>query len=126
MEIGELTTRKAHEEGAEIAIRLPETGETSDFVIKVQGIDSKAWRTAQKAAQRAIVKKVADGVAITDFDEFELNTLVACTIGWTGLAKDGKEYKFTPKRCRELYENAPHVRDQVDTFIGRRVNFTKG
>lgn len=126
MELGELTTRQAHESGADITIRLPETGELSDLVITVQGVDSKAWRASQKKAQRDIVRQVADGKTITDFDGFELDALVACTIGWKGLVKDGKEYKFTASRCRKLYEDAPYVRDQVDAFIGKRANFMHG
>ena len=126
MEIGEIETRAAHESGADITIRYPDTLKPSDLVITVQGVDSSSWREASKKSQRELISIISRGESIESTDSFELDALVSCTLGWKGLTKDGKAYKFSAKRCRALYENAPNIRDQVDKFIGTRANFTQG
>ena len=55
-----------------------------------------------------------------DTDKFVTDALVACTIGWRGT-----DEKFTKKLCRELYEKAPFVKEQIDSFMVDRSNFTK-
>jgi len=120
MELGELLTREAHEAGAECKIKGPD-GKLTDLVITVRGVDSKEWRKANKDAQRDALRAAANGKPV-DVDEVGL--LVSATIGWHGLVNEGKEYKFSEKRCRQLYEDAPYIRDQVDQFVGKRSNFT--
>ena len=126
MDFNELATADAHEAGAEVVIRHPVTGKPTDVVIRVQGLDSKAWRKAQKDMQRKIIKAMADGSAVEDTSEYEIEALVSITLGWDGIVKDGKPFTFSKKRCKELYLSSPPVRDQVDAFVGKRANFTKG
>lgn len=124
MDFSELATAESHERGADVEIRHPLTGEKTDVVIKVQGVDSRAWRAHQKKMQRDMLACIADGNM--DTAEIEVDALVNVTLGWEGIVKDGKPYPFNKKNCRKLYLDAPHVRDQVDAFIGKRANFTKG
>ena len=44
MDINQLFTAEAHEEGAEIRIKSPLDGAETDFYITLQGIDSKTYR----------------------------------------------------------------------------------
>lgn len=126
MDFAELATAEAHEAGAEVVIRHPVTGKPTDVKIRVKGLDSGAWRKAQKDMQRQILKAMSDGDAIDDTAEYEIDALVSITLGWEGIEKDGQEYKFSKKRCKELYTESPPVKDQVDAFVGKRANFTKG
>ena len=36
----------------------------------------------------------------------------------------GEELKFSTERAREMDAGAPYIRDQVDSFVAKRVNFT--
>ena len=125
MDISELCTAGAHNEGAEITIIHPVTREKTDLKITLLGIDSKAWRKAQKDMQRKVLAALANKSEI-DEDEIEVEALAAVTTEWTGLVKDGQPVKFTKAACKALYKDAPAVRDQVDRFIGDRRNFIKG
>lgn len=125
MELSSLETASIHEAGAEVTILHPVTREATDFKIRVMGMDSKAWRKEKKRLERQILSRAASGEEI-DTDELEIDALVNATLGWSGLVKEGKPVKFSKKVCKQLYTEAPTVRDQVDRFIGNRANFTKG
>ena len=117
MELNSLYTLEEHESGAEVQIRDPATDELTDFFITVQGVDSRAYRTALRAFHRSILDNKDGG---------EIELLAAVTIGWRGLEKNGKEVKFSQKAAKDLYQNAPAVAQQLDQFIANRKNFIKG
>lgn len=128
MEFDSLLTQDAHEEGAEVRIFNPEIGEYTDVYIDVLGPDSKAWRSAVKSMTRELIAKRATKEVLTEDEEItmDIKRLVAVSVGWKGVVKNGQPYDFTKERCEELYTKSPHVRDQVDRFIGDYKNFTKG
>jgi hypothetical protein len=117
MDINTLYTVDAHEEGAEIRIVSPLDGKETNFYISVQGIDSRAYRTAVKAYHRKLLNEEEGG---------EIDLLIAITKGWRGLSDNKKEVKFSASVARAVYENAPDVAVQVDRFVSKRTNFIKG
>ena len=117
MDIKNLYTVEKHEDGAELRVVSPLDGKLTDFYIRIQGIDSKAYRTAVRAYQRKLLAEEEGG---------EAELLAAVTIGWRGL-NDGKaEVEFTKEKALQLYENSPNIATQLDRFLGDRKNFTKG
>ena len=76
MDIKGLYTVEKHEAGAEVRITSPVDGDLTDFYILVQGIDSKAYRSAVIAYQRRLLAEQEGG---------EAELLAAVTIGWRGL-----------------------------------------
>lgn len=122
MNFDDLLTQEAHEEGAEVNIVNPNTGEPTDVYIKVLGPDSREWRKAMKASFRKMVSSSKDEELIED----DIERIASVTIGWRGLTKDGQELEFSHKACKDLYRKSPRVFDQVDRFIGNYRNFTKG
>jgi len=121
MKIADLHSSESHEKGAECPIK-DETGRITPLRIIVKGKDSKAFRMEQRLNRRAILDAMSAG-KLDDIDEEarDIDTLVNLTVGWKGT-----DEKFTKKLCKTLYTKAPYVRDQVDTFIGDRANFTRG
>ena len=114
MNFDELLTQDAHEEGAEVQIVNPNTGQKTDVFIKVLGPDSRAFRVAMKSAIRKLISKSSD----EDEVQNEIEQIASVTIGWRGITKDGKELEFTKKACKQLYAKSPRVLDQVNRFIG--------
>lgn len=117
MDINTLYTVDAHEEGAEIRIVSPLDGKKTDFYISVQGVDSKAYRTAVKAYHRKLLNDEEGG---------EIELIVAITKGWRGLVDGDKEVEFSAENAKSVYENAPDVASQLDRFVANRQNFIKG
>ena len=112
----------------EMAVRHPVTGEPTDAVILVAGVDSEQYQTAQRQAWERRLDRSSQGRAKPTFEEFEqdgLELLVACTLGWRGLVKEGQELAYSPAAARKLYSDPRYVwlRTQVDRFIGDRANF---
>jgi hypothetical protein len=117
MDLLDIETTADHEAGAECRIRSPKTGKPTDFYITVLGPDSKKYREAQGQLYRAIMDKKESGS--TDF-------LAAITTDWRGLTDNKKPVAFSKKAVKSIYMNAPYIANQVDSFIGDRVNFIKG
>jgi hypothetical protein len=125
MDIHSLYTADAHEEGAEMQITNPATGEKVEAYIKVKGIDSKAFRQASRKKQRAMLTAMSLGEDC-DEDKLDVDALAELTIGWRGIMDGDKEYTFTKARAKDLYTQSPGIRDQIDRYISKRANFTKG
>lgn len=109
-------------------VKHPVTGEPTDAVILVAGVDSEQYQVAQRQAWERRLDRSSQGRNKPTFEEYEqdgLELLVACTVGWSGLSKDGKDLDYTPAAARKLYSDPRYVwlRTQVDRFIGDRANF---
>lgn len=123
MEINDLLTLKAHEEGAYIHIKKSGAKKAdTDFYIKVIGPDSKEFRKQWKS----LAKDLTIAKDSNEQMEKEREFLVNLTIGWKGLFEGEEEVPFTKEKCSWLYENAPYIQDQVDNFVVNSQNFIKG
>lgn len=127
MELSQLATAEAHEEGAECNITDPLTGEPTDVFIRIMGADSAKWREQKKKQTNAVIEARASGKDFSvDFDAMDVAALVAVTIGWRGIMSDGEEYEFNAKNAKHLYSNSPSVVGQLLAFLSDGANFTKG
>lgn len=125
MDISTLYTADLHEEGAEVQLKNPATGEKLDCFITIKGLDSKTFRKASRKKQRAMLAAMASGEE-TDEDALDVEALVDATVNWRGFTDGGKDYEFTPERAKKLYSQSPGIRQQLDSFLSNRRNFTKG
>lgn len=127
MDINGLITVIDHEDGAEINILCPITNKPTDVFIKIKGPDSKDWRKQKKKQTNAIIQaKANDKFDALDFEQMDIDALVDITIDWTGINKDGKEYKCTKENCKYLYSNSPRIVEQLLIFVSNIENFTNG
>jgi hypothetical protein len=98
-----------------------------DVSITVVSIDSDRYRDfKRKTGQAQLDKVVTFGRLRPQVDEVNeeiIDTLVACTVEWTGFEKDGEPLPPTPENVRAVYKAAPWIRDQVNLFMGDRRNF---
>lgn len=128
MDFDSLLTTDAHDEGAEVNILNPITGEETDVFIKVLGIDSIEFQRASRRQRNKMYSRLSSKKALDEADDIaeEIEQLAAITVGWRGITKAGKPVKFSAGKCVELYTKSPGLRQQVDRFVGDRRNFTKG
>tara|TARA_R110000772_G_scaffold184534_4_gene295539 strand:+ start:584 stop:955 length:372 start_codon:yes stop_codon:yes gene_type:complete len=117
MKISELYTTELHEAGSEIEI-VDDQGNKTGIFITVMGVDSSVFRAQAKKQQKAYIDALRSN---KDFDDeaMTVDSLVASTISWRGT-----DEKFTKNLCKQLYTKAPYIRDQIDTFMADRANFT--
>lgn len=126
MEFDKLATTAFHEAGAEVNILSPADGTPTDFFIKIQGADSKAWRREKKRqTSKMISAKSENKLDELDYDQMDIEALVAVTMDWKGITKGGKKYECTPENARALYEQSPDIVEQLLRFLGDSANFIK-
>jgi hypothetical protein len=97
------------------------------ITLKLLGPDSDAYRDGMRANVKKRMEAASGGKEISaeETDNDALNTLMDLTVGWSGfLDKEGNPIQFSGKALLELYKNYPAIRDQADTFISKRSNFT--
>jgi len=118
MNYKDLFTAEAHEKGAEMQVKGPD-GKPLDMYITLVGVDSRAWRAILNESRR---ETLLGGDPI----ETEAEGYAKASLGWRGFEDNGKEIPFSFDAVKQLYMNAPYVKDQADAFITSRSNFTQG
>ncbi len=126
MDFNKLCTAEAHDKGAELTIIDPIDFTETDFVITLQGRDSKSFRFKNKSNMSKALNRLQKGETPTDeeLDELDVDTLVECTTCWRGLFNGDDEIEFTKEQAKQLYLAAPSVREQAERFVKDRENFT--
>jgi len=128
MELNKLCTVEAHEAGAACTILDPSTRKPTDVIIRLRGMDSKAYRKMRRDADARTLAIMASGESV-EFEKsegYDIDALASLTLGWENIVIDGEPFEFSEENCRKLYADAPNVRDQVNRFVGNRANFTQG
>lgn len=123
MNIDQLATVEQHEAGAECRLQDPATGKDGDGVVIIKGVDSSAWRKAQKEQRRKMKEK--DELDLFDHD-YLWPVIASCITGWRNLTKGDKEFEYSEENARWLCENSPSIVTQLFAFLIDRENFTKG
>lgn len=106
----------------------PTTGELVGAEIELAGASHPKRKALEFQRARVLRARVAKKgrLELTDpaeDEEFEIDRLVACTLGWSGIARDGKPIECTPGAAREIYESAAWIRRQAAAFLDDTANF---
>lgn len=119
MDIGQLTTS----ETAECVIKNPVTGDDTDIVIILYGQDSKKFRELVKAQAKIAAELKGKGKELEDSIERDADYLAELTAGWRNVEFDGKHLEFSKANAVLVYTMSAPIRNQVNLFIARTVNF---
>lgn len=130
MDLSTLNTVTAANAGAVLELAHPTTGtplrnEAGEaLTITLLGVDSDAYRKAQRAAQNKRLAK-RGGIKLTaeELEAESIETLAACTVAWANIEFEGRALECNRANAVKLYTALPWVREQVDAFMGDRANF---
>lgn len=140
MDLAKLDTAKAANEGFELALKHPGTGASVGIYITLLGRDSDTFRTIQAEHNRRRVARMAKGgmfkIDLTpeEVDRDALDLLSSCTKSWRqvddGASKDtltleGDELECTKENAEKVYSRFHWIREQVDSGVTDRANFTQ-
>lgn len=128
MDLIQLNTKQAAEDGATVYLRNPFTGERLEGMeIDVFGQDSAAFRNYARARANRRLKRRNDTTTVEQLEDENVELLVSCTKGWRNITLDGKELEFSKDNARKLYrdERFPWLKEQVDEVIGERSRFLR-
>lgn len=141
MDISKINIIKAANEGIDVDIVNPATGEKTDLKIKVTGAMSTAYKDdmillladiedfkeQNKPDDKASRKVKAEyEIKLNKFDdELTAKFLAKYTIDWSGMEENGKPVKFSTKEAERIYYEYPIIRGQVQKAMMDISNFIK-
>ena len=115
-------------ESATLKLVHPETGALLGAEITLAGANHPRRKACEFNRNRTLRAKIAKKgrLELTDPQDdadYDIDHLVACTLGWTGIARDGKQIDCNPAETRIIYEATAWIRDQANAFLGDSANF---
>lgn len=122
-DLATLDTAKVAEEGAELHVAHPTTGEDLGIKITLIGTDSKTFRDISKSRATASLKKKSREIDLDQNEAESVELLAKCTKGWSGITEGGVEVKFSYENAVKLYTKYLWLREQIDRFMADRSNF---
>ena len=122
-DLAKLDTAKVAEEGAELRVAHPTTGEDLGITITLIGTDSKTFRDISKSRATASLKKKTREIDLDQNESDAVELLAKCTKGWTGITESGVEVPFSYENAVKLYTKYLWLREQIDRFMVDRSNF---
>ena len=122
-DLAKLDTAKVAEEGAELRVAHPTTGEDLGITITLIGTDSKTFRDISKSRATASLKKKTREIDLDQNESDAVDLLAKCTKGWNGITENGKEVVFNYDNAVKLYTKYLWLREQIDRFMADRSNF---
>ena len=122
-DLAKLDTAKVAEEGAELRVAHPTTGEDLGITITLIGTDSKTFRDISKSRATASLKKKTREIDLDQNESDAVDLLAKCTKGWSGITENGKQVAFSYDNAVQLYTKYLWLREQIDRFMADRANF---
>ena len=122
-DLATLDTAKVAEEGAELRVAHPTTGEDLGISITLIGTDSKTFRDISKIRATMALKKKTREIDLDQNEQDSIELLARCTKGWSGITENGKDIPFNHENAVQLYTKYLWLREQIDRFMADRSNF---
>jgi len=111
-------------ETATLELRHPTTGKAiPGATITAYGKDSRKFEVLQNKSLRKRLKKRNSIPDPEDFNRENLEILAELITGWAGIVVDGSEIPYTKDNAIQLFERFKWIKEQVDEFVGDRLNF---
>lgn len=127
MDLKQLDTKTASNEGRELVIKCPASGEDTDIKITLAGPDSDLFQKMNIKLQRDLRKKLLKNrnFEFTSEEESQLDyeRFARATLGWTGMQENGQEVPFSFENAKRIYREYPVIFRQVTAFLGDQANF---
>jgi hypothetical protein len=121
MKSSDFFTRTPSNTGARMVLDDPLTGKPSGETLHVLGLESDAFRAALTAKHRRNLEILAEPEQEQAQlqEEAELDLFASLVTDWSF------EEPFSVNGIKELFREAPQVKQAVDRFAGNRSNFIK-
>ena len=127
MDLAQLDTRKAANEGRELVIVDPATGLDTDIKILLAGGDSDLFQKMNDDLQLEFREKLKKNpqAALSPQEDREKNyqRLARATLGWWNVKENGQDVPFSYEAAKRIYREYPVIYRQALNFVGAETNF---
>jgi hypothetical protein len=114
-------TRGPANDGIELPLYTPD-GNKSEHWVRILGVDSDKFRTADAASKREMIKAVGENMG-KDFDlnqavnDIKRRLIATLVIAWSF------PQECTPENVEAFFKEAPQIMDSIDQAAGKRALF---
>lgn len=111
---------KSFDEGMEVEIRHPVTGDKLGMTVTVASYQSERVKKLQRklanVAMREQRRNPKKAATVEEVEEKAHDIMVAAVIGWSGFERDGKPLPCTPENVRAVLTNPDlwFIGEQID------------
>jgi hypothetical protein len=117
---------QAQEEGVDVKIYHPKTGEEMGITIKVVGPESsRQKRIRNLLVNERLMRNRNRRPTAVELDTDALKISAAAILGWEGIEINGKVFEYSAENAEHLLTNYPFIREQIDSTVSDRGVFIK-
>lgn len=117
---------QAQDDGIDIPILHPKTGEELGITIRVAGPDSQRQRKARNAIHNErLLKSRNKRPTAAELDADAIRLTAASIISWDGVVENGESLELTSENAASVLTRYPFIRDQIDAAVSDRAGFIK-
>lgn len=117
---------QAQDEGVDVKILHPKTGEELGIAIKVAGPDSDRQKKARNAINNERLRMSRNKrLTAAELEADALKITAASIISWAGVIENGVTLELTPENTTAILTRYPFIREQLDSAVGDRAGFIK-
>ena len=113
------------ETGRELKLEHPDTGELLGISIILRGSESDTFRRALRAQVNKRMRQKQNKTTMEEIEAESVEMLAACTVSWSGIVLDGKEYTYSRANAVNLYIRFGWIKRAVDAFVNDEANFRR-
>lgn len=117
---------KVQDDGIDVAILHPKTGEELGITIRVAGPDSDRQKKARNAINNDRLRMSRNKrLTAAELEADALKVTAASIISWDGVIENGEAIALNNESATTILTKYPFIREQLDAAVGDRAGFIK-
>lgn len=117
---------KAQDDGIDVVILHPKTGESLGITVKVAGPDSDRQKKARNAINNERLRMSRNKrLTAAELEADALKITAASIISWDGVIENGEDVVLNAESATAILAKYPFIREQLDSAVGDRAGFIK-
>lgn len=117
---------QAQDDGIDVDILHPKTGEELGIKIRVAGPDSERQKKARNAITNArLLRSRNKRMTAPEMEADSIKLTAASIISWDGVEENGQAVDLTSETAEAILKRYPFIYEQLSATIGDRSDFIK-
>lgn len=117
---------KAQDDGIDVNITHPGTGDELGIVVRVAGPDSARQKKARALVSNERLSKSRNKKpSVAELQADAIRITAASVISWNGIEENGKPVEYSAEAAEDIFRRFPFLYEQVADAVGDRSLFTK-
>lgn len=114
---------KLQDDGIDVPILHPASGDALGITIRVAGPDSTRQRQARQAIMNKRLQRRNQRMRATDIEDENIAVLARSILSWSGVKVSGAELDCNVENAENVLRRFPFIREQIEQAAGDRAGF---